>query len=94
MSQWDARLTPQTVGNANKRDAEAETENTKTMTIDRNTFNPQELCSRKLWQIVTGDEAGSRAETELRAAVKELASRRHYLAELAELGQLDRDSLA
>lgn len=64
------------------------------MTVDRHTFNPQELCSRKLWQIVTDSETDSCAENDLRAAVKELASRRHYLAELAELGQLNKDQLA
>lgn len=75
------------IGNAGK-------ENTEPMTIDRHTFNPQELCSRKLWQIISDSETGSCAESDLRAAVQELASRRHYLAELAELGQLSKDSLA
>lgn len=64
------------------------------MTTEQNTFKPQELCSRKLWQIVTDDEGKACAKSELRAAVNELAARRHYLAELAELGQLDGDSPA
>jgi hypothetical protein len=49
------------------------------------TFNAEELCSSKLWEIVCteADAAGSRAELE--AAVAELSVRRHYLAELAQL---------
>jgi len=58
------------------------------MTTEQNTFNPHELCSRKLWQIITDMDGQSSARNELRAAVEELAARRHYLAELAELGQL------
>lgn len=64
------------------------------MTTEPNTFKPQELCSRKLWQIVTDDGGKACAKSELRAAVNELAARRHYLAELAELGQLDGDTTA
>jgi hypothetical protein len=64
------------------------------MTTEQNTFNAHELCSRKLWQIVTDDDGKTCAKSELRAAVNELAARRHYLAELAELGQLDGDTSA
>jgi hypothetical protein len=53
-------------------------------------FSAEELCSRKLWELVnTGDEAGM-SKAELEAAVRELAQRRHYLAQLQESGKLAR----
>lgn len=52
-------------------------------------FNPQELCSRKLWQIVNTAADPEITETELREAVAELAQRRHYLEELAKIGKLE-----
>jgi len=58
------------------------------MTINR--FNPQELCSRKLWELVK-NEPGSMQEineAELKKAIHELAKRRHYLKELTETGIL------
>lgn len=57
-----------------------------------NDFNASELCSRKLWQIVTetGDDAAS--EAELQAAIEELTTRRDYLAELSRLGKLEAHS--
>ena len=54
-----------------------------------NKFNAQELCSRKLWEIVNnapGTEQDTN-ESELREAISELAERRHYLAELTEIGK-------
>lgn len=54
-----------------------------------NRFNPQELCSRKLWELVsTEQQQHDINEAELREAVKELAERSHYLAELTEIGKL------
>lgn len=51
-------------------------------------FNASELCSRKLWQLVNERESGTVAEAQLQQAVKELTTRRHYLAELARIGKL------
>ncbi len=51
-------------------------------------FNPRELCSRKLWQLVNDRGEGDIAEAELHQAVRELTARRHYLAELARIGKL------
>lgn len=54
-----------------------------------NRFNPQELCSRKLWELVSAEQHQQDInETELREAVKELAERSHYLAELTEICKL------
>lgn len=52
-------------------------------------FNAGELCSRKLWQIVTDPEAERAGKAELDAAIAELSARRHYLSELVNLGKLD-----
>jgi len=48
-------------------------------------FNAAEFCSQKLWQMVNGDQK-SNSQSELKAAVEELADRRHYLRELEQLG--------
>lgn len=52
-------------------------------------FNAQELCSRKLWQMVNTTSDQQVGAEELREAVAELASRRHYLVELRESGILE-----
>ena len=53
------------------------------------TFNMHEFSSRKLWEIVSGeDETENASPEELLAAVRELAHRRHYLAELEKIGKL------
>lgn len=53
-------------------------------------FNPSELSSRKLWQLVNTahEQSLDVSEQELKQAVAELAARRHYLAELQQLGEL------
>lgn len=53
-------------------------------------FNPRELSSRKLWQLVNtaSEQPVDVSEQELKQAVAELAARRHYLAELQQLGAL------
>jgi len=51
-------------------------------------FKASELCSRKLWQLVSTKSSENVNELELREAVAELASRRHYLAELQRMGKL------
>ncbi|RLQ23801.1 hypothetical protein DWB85_01215 [Seongchinamella sediminis] len=58
------------------------------MTIQRNQFNARELCSRKLWQIVNSEAQASTSRDQLQQALQELATRRHYLAELSRLGKL------
>lgn len=52
-------------------------------------FNPAELCSRKLWQLVSDPEPGDISDRELSEAIAELARRRHYLEELEEMGKLE-----
>ncbi|NND66216.1 MAG: hypothetical protein HKN19_01395 [Halioglobus sp.] len=51
-------------------------------------FNPEELCSRKLWQLVSAPTPSEISDTELSRAIAELARRRHYLEELEEMGKL------
>ncbi len=52
-------------------------------------FDASELCSRKLWQLINNEDDSSPAEAnELEQAVNELTARRHYLAELAQIGKL------
>jgi hypothetical protein len=52
-------------------------------------FNPRELCSRKLWQLVSTETAAQVSARELREAIAELAARRHYLQQLEQLGKLE-----
>ena len=62
------------------------------MTQDkRETFNAGDFSSRKLIDIVTGDQANDRVTLDqeaLDAVVSELTSRRHYLRELRDRGLL------
>ena len=53
------------------------------------TIKAKELCSRKLWQIVSAEDAGHHPDL-LQAALRELEVRRHYLTELVQLGKLER----
>jgi len=57
-------------------------------------FNAQELCSRKLWQLVNAPASNhnGRDENELAAAISELATRRDYLTQLQETGKLGDDN--
>ncbi len=50
--------------------------------IERNSFDPSELCSRKLWQLVSEDKQSGCNKDELRKAINELAERRLDLQEL------------
>jgi hypothetical protein len=52
-------------------------------------FNPRELCSRKLWQLVSAETEEQVGERQLREAVAELATRRHYLEQLQRIGVLE-----
>lgn len=56
------------------------------MTTTQN-FKAQELCSRKLWQLVSEYDQEPIGRADLEAAIAELESRRHFLAELAGLRQ-------
>ncbi len=56
--------------------------------VDSKEFNASELCSRKLWQIVSDKDEEATSDQALQAAIEELATRRHYLAELSRMGKL------
>jgi hypothetical protein len=58
------------------------------MTVNGSNFDPSEFCSRKLWQLVNDTLSKDSDDCELQEAINELATRRHYLAELQELGKL------
>ncbi len=51
-------------------------------------FKPEELCSRKLWQLINDPAPREISDKELSRAIAELARRRHYLEELTEMGKL------
>ncbi|MEM9253928.1 MAG: hypothetical protein AAGA91_00690 [Pseudomonadota bacterium] len=51
-------------------------------------IDASELCSRKLWQLISDAEQDI-SEAELHDAIEELARRRHYLEELQEMGKLE-----
>ena len=58
---------------------------------NRDTFNAGDFSSRKLIDIVTGDQGNDRVvldQEALDAVVSELTSRRHYLRELRDRGLL------
>ena len=57
----------------------------------QDTFNAGDFSSRKLIDIVTGDQGNNRVTLDqeaLDAVVSELTSRRHYLRELRDRGLL------
>ncbi len=60
------------------------------MNAEYQNFNAQELCSRKLWEIVSRSESEMAGSEQLKAALDELASRRHYLTELQQAGLFNR----
>ena len=62
------------------------------MTSNRNTFNPQELCSRKLWDMVNTGSVDCENKAQLEAAIAELEERRSYLTELNHIGIADTES--
>ena len=59
--------------------------------MDTVNFNAGELCSRKLWQLVNTPTSENASDDELAEAITELATRRHYLAQLQEIGKLGGD---
>jgi hypothetical protein len=52
-------------------------------------FDPSELCSRKLWQLVNAETDERVGERELKEAIDELATRRHYLEQLQQIGAIE-----
>lgn len=58
------------------------------MTSNTSTFNPQELCSRKLMEMVNNHNADGADKAELEAAIAELEERRSYLSQLQDLGKV------
>jgi len=56
------------------------------MASGTNTFNPQELCSRKLWDMVNAGSVKSENKAQLEAAIAELEVRRSYLTEMQHIG--------
>jgi hypothetical protein len=52
------------------------------MTPETNNFNPQELCSRKLVELISAGNANSGNKALLQAAMSELEERRSHLAQL------------
>jgi hypothetical protein len=59
-----------------------QTEVEEIMTPETNNFNPQELCSRKLVELISAGDASSSNKALLQAAMSELEERRSYLAQL------------
>ena len=52
------------------------------MTPDTNNFNPQELCSRKLMELISAGNKDIENKAQLQAAIAELEERRGHLAQL------------
>mgnify|MGYP001828933024 CR=1 FL=1 len=52
-------------------------------------FDPTQLCSRKLWQLVNTETDEKVSARELREAIAELASRRQNLEKLQQFGILE-----
>lgn len=55
-------------------------------------FNAEELCSRKLWQLLNTETDKNINDNELSEVIAELAKRRHYLEKLQEIGKLSQYS--
>lgn len=51
-------------------------------------FNAEELCSRKLWQLLNTETEKNINDTDLSDVIAELAKRRGYLEKLQETGKL------
>jgi hypothetical protein len=56
-----------------------------------NEFNAQELCTRKLSELVKNNpQEHTITDAELNEAIQELEQRRHDLTEFSESGKLDK----
>jgi hypothetical protein len=62
------------------------------MATDPSIFNPQELCSRKLWDMVSIESNNCDNKAQLEAAIAELEVRRSYLKELHDIGKMGPES--
>ena len=60
--------------------------------MDKVKFDPTQLCSRKLWQLISTGKDEKVGERELREAIEELASRRQNLEKLQQAGVLERSN--
>ncbi len=58
--------------------------------MDKVKFDPTQLCSRKLWELISTENDDQVGERELREAIEELASRRQNLEKLQQTGVLER----
>ncbi len=58
--------------------------------MDKVKFDPTQLCSRKLWELISTENDDQVGERELREAIAELASRRQNLEKLQQTGVLER----
>ncbi|MFT4517787.1 MAG: hypothetical protein ACI9JM_000164 [Halioglobus sp.] len=52
-------------------------------------FKAEELCSRKLWQLVHTAPGEEITDTDLSLAIAELVKRRHYLQDLQDIENLE-----
>ena len=55
-------------------------------------FKAEELCSRKLWQLLNTETDKNINDNDLTEVIAELAKRRHYLEKLQEIGKLSQYS--
>ena len=58
--------------------------------MDKVKFDPTQLCSRKLWELISTENDDQVGERELKEAIEELASRRQNLEKLQQTGVLER----
>ena len=82
-------MTPELNAVATNPDRRKQVETMQETMNNTEQFNPRELCSRKLWQLVSTQASEEISEAELQEAITELATRRDYLSELERLGKLE-----
>jgi hypothetical protein len=58
--------------------------------MDKVKFDPTQLCSRKLWELISTENDDQVDERALKEAIEELASRRQNLEKLQQTGVLER----
>ncbi|MEM8563313.1 MAG: hypothetical protein AAGF57_13815 [Pseudomonadota bacterium] len=62
--------------------------------MNRLDFDPSELSSRKLWELVKNNDIEQVSKEELREAIAELATRRHYLEKLQAIGAIEGEAVS
>lgn len=92
LSQWTARL--KLTEKRLKRDLKetrqwSRAKKVNGSNMNRIQFDPSELCSRKLWEMVSNNSIDQVSEDELKQAIAELATRRHYLEKLQAIGAIE-----